>query len=194
MTIELSLKVTGLQAAMKLMQRMHGIPRAYRGVKLSDVERTESDAENSIIAEALQKSGRDFFSLRKGDEQHIVAAYDREIQIALDKEARLLAKLERSTAVGAAAKLATFKGAAEGRARGMAGKALRAAMAEYMRLVTQNIEQQRTKSGAPRELTEEYAAVKQRRWGFVHPIGKASGQLLENLNPTEAGRNISLIR
>jgi hypothetical protein len=55
-------------------------------------------------------------------------------------------------------------------------------MASYMDAVVERIESQRTATGAaPRELTEAYAKQKQRRFGFVTPIGKASGQLLESL-------------
>jgi hypothetical protein len=41
-------------------------------------------------------------------------------------------------------------------------------------------------------LTPKYAALKKKKFGFTHPIGKASGQLLDNVAP--ASKNIKLNR
>lgn len=73
--------------------------------------------------------------------------------------------------------------------------AFRAAMLEYMKIVAEHIESGRTETGAARDLSPYYARWKRAEFGFVKPVGKATGQLLDNLNPGgTAARNIRLRR
>jgi hypothetical protein len=62
------------------------------------------------------------------------------------------------------------------------GNALKAACKSYLTWLSGNIENQTWKGGGG-DLSEDYAARKQKQHGFTHPIGVASGQLLDNVSP-----------
>jgi hypothetical protein len=86
------------------------------------------------------------------------------------REAKSLAKLARLSETEAKSMKAT------------AAAALRAAMTLWCAFAVNNIETGTTASGgSPRELTDAYAAQKKKKHGFIKPIGKATGKLLDNL-------------
>jgi hypothetical protein len=75
-------------------------------------------------------------------------------------------------------------------ARQIMGGALRSAAMSFLKWITNNIETQNW-NGEGGDLSEEYAAIKKKKFGFTHPIGKATGQLIDNVAPSS--KNIKLI-
>jgi len=61
-----------------------------------------------------------------------------------------------------------------------------------MTLVKMHIDAQRAVGGVKNFTSESYRKWKENTFGFAYPIGKATGQLMENLDETFAAREIVL--
>lgn len=80
-------------------------------------------------------------------------------------------------------------------AKNLASGGYRAAMKEYMKIVSDNIDKGKFEGGGSKDLNEQYAVFKKLHFGFEKPIGKASGQITDAINPKgPSSRNIKLIR
>jgi hypothetical protein len=147
-----------------------------RGVKLSDIARV-GDSRGTTNAEILTYQAdkkRDVRSINRRDAAKIAEAFAREI------EKRLTAALVKGRTPSIA---------------GMSAGAWREAMRAYMTRALEKIDSQRQSSGAPfGRLTESYAEWKRNKYGFAIPILKATGQLVENLNPRTATGYITLVK
>jgi len=159
-SMEISLKGdTQFKALLRQLERLDTV---FKGVRLR--AKREDGVDSDDIVESLIKRDRDFFTADNAVAESVAASAAAE----LEKRLAAAAKLGNPSPTDNA----------------LAGAMLKAAMATYMKEVVDRIESQRTASGAaPRELTPEYAAYKEKEFGFVVPVGKASGQLLESLTP-----------
>jgi hypothetical protein len=160
----------------------------FRGVDLRGKTRVTDDDEeiglnNATVAQWLADGGRDFFSSD---------------QIIADRCAGIItAEIERRLAAAARRKPRKTRRGAKPRSKqrqinNITGGALRLAMYAYIEYVRARILQGRLADGSgPDELSVAYAAHKRKEFGFTHPIGVASGQLLDNLDSMNTG-NIRL--
>ena len=196
----ITLEIEGAQALTELMRICEELGTQLRGVHLNNVDREGEDTTNAEIAEYLRRQGRDFKGAGDEETDRIAKAAAEIYEQELGKIARVLFLAEQREAKGKSATKrqvaarAFVSGAgnedAQRYADQIATKALKGAMHEYMRIVSEHIENQTGPDGDglrnPR-LNEDYAAAKQKDVGFDYPIGKRTGQLLSNLNPDAAG-------
>lgn len=191
--IGLDVKAHGLEevvARLKMLREEFG--SRLGGVVLYAVARKEGGKDNVAIAESLAFSKykhagvkrRDFFGVKKPlpqeDQQRIANAFMARFNATFT--------LPRPSATDSFA----IRAANRKEAQDVAGGCLREAMQTYMAIVSQRIADQNTVDGVLDPLSEEYADWKEHEYGFRTPIGVATGQLLENINPYNAGRNIKL--
>lgn len=142
-----------------------------RGVELGGHTRIDGNS-NAEIIEYQADQGRDIRTINRRDAEAIASAFAGEI------EKRLAVALQKGR---------------EPNASGMSGAAYRAAMREYMARAIDKIDSQRESNGSAfKALSEKYRARKLEDFGFAEPILKATGQLIENLNPSTASREIKL--
>ena len=198
--IELQMEVLGLDSFAEFIAELAGLPSHYSGVSLAPIPRAESKSDNSKIMNYLAESGRDFKAMRGSQVEQMEVASANELQRRLDvqtkKMARALGKKHgmkgrELTAFAASMQgMMNFKGDDKW-GRQAQGAMLKAAMEKYMEMVTDNIEEQRAMGGVV-PLTEDYADYKRKTYGFETPIGKATGQLLENLDTSISAKNIKL--
>jgi hypothetical protein len=160
--LSMQITVKGDTKFAALLQQIERLDTVFKGVRL--IGKREDGVDSDDIIESLIERDRDFFAPDDAVAEDVAAA------AAAELEKRLAAAAEIDSPKPTDNELA--------------GSMLRAAMKAYMAAVVQRIEQQRTASGgAPRELTAAYAAQKEKDVGFITPIGKRTGQLLENLTP-----------
>ena len=169
--LDLTVTSTGEKNAQKLCEQVQRIASEYSGVRLTPKRRKEGSATNAEIVKSLQAHGRDFFSVDNDVTDAVEKAFAEMSQEVLD---RIAAQGERGQTA-------------------RSGKIWEAAIKAYMAAVAKRIEDQRTAGGGtPDALDPAYKAWKQRKHGFT-TIGKLTGQLLDNLNPSgDVARNIRL--
>ena len=186
----ISIDVKGLEDAKELLAYLHDLGNVVQNAEVLGHQRQEQPGLNN--AEVLQYLGeqnpkskrntkRDFYSM-SAEEQAVVV--DRPF---LEKLWESVEKIAAKPVVVAG----RLKSQAAYASQAM-GNSLKAACLSYLRWVTDNIESQRWKGGGSSSLSEEYADTKQRKYGFTQPIGKASGQLIDNVAPN--AKNIKLNR
>lgn len=152
--------------------RIRGVALLPKTRKTESGEPTPPKTTNATIVEELIASGRDFFTLRSAEANAVAGVVDAAFQRRIaSHKAKMTPQQARGAAVGA----------------------LIEAMKKYMEIVTKRINRQETATGSPASLSEGYAAHKQRKYGFADPIGVATGNLLENLDPSAAAANIRAI-
>ena len=187
----IDIETKGLAEAQELLATLEKMGAKKRSVDLHGKERLESgsSANNAQIMEWLKDTGRDFITPTQDMMAKIGQKLSDEIEDGLVKAyARRAAR-----AIKAHAKQKPYKPKGDDQlARSVMNRALKNAMFEAMEIMTERIEKQETADGVLKELTEAYAAYKQKKFGFTTPIGKATGQLIDNLEP--AARNIKLRR
>ena len=218
---EISLETEGLERLHTLMRvlkkfhsaiggvKLHGIKRSeYSGIDIetgiyasykgmTSGDKSESDYENvdnSTILRGLAAQGRDFVTQSDRD----IAEMEHAFVVEVERRAgALLASLPAKDA-GKALKTALKASSIDDKeASAIAGASFIAAMKRWMDQVASRIDRQDTNvppfNG---ELTPRYAEEKRRRTGgWIKPIGKLTGQLLENLNASgPAAGKITLIR
>jgi hypothetical protein len=160
----LSMKITseGDDRFAALLKQIEKLSTRFHGVRL--IGKRQDGVDSDDIIESLIERNRDFFSPDDAVAEDVASAAAEE----LEKRLAAAASEKRPNPTDNA----------------LAAAMLKAAMMAYMKAVVERIESQRTASGAaPQKLTPAYAAYKEKTFGFITPIGKASGQLLENLTP-----------
>ena len=201
----LTMEVTGLSEMQFLLKELSKVADVNKGVSLNSVQR-DDDAVNEQILEYLADQGRDFGEISDAEMERIAGAYaveyQKRINSLMKKQARAAQRMAKGgLAKGSEARAAAFLSGDKGKdgqqvAKQIANACLKKAMDEYMRIVTEHIESQTGPDGAPLEnpkLTESYEKQKMKDVGFAYPIGKRSGQLLDNLNADGVGaRNIKI--
>jgi hypothetical protein len=174
---DLSLESEGLGRMHTLLGVLKKLGTAIEAVELHSIRREESSSENATILMGLAGQGRDFVTQNDSDIAQMEQAFVLEVE---RRAGALLASLPAKDA----AKVLKATGIESREASAMAGAAFIAAMKKWMNQVADRIDRQETNvppfNG---ELTSEYAREKARRTGgWIKPIGKLTGQLLENLN------------
>lgn len=175
--ITLSLKEEGMQgikAAIKYFRKMGSV---VSGVELKNEPRQGETATNSELLGYLFDDSRDFVTLKAAEKTRVMAAFNRALQISV---ARFSAMVKAGTGRGKTPESALRTAAT----RAITG-ALKAAITEYMDVVSEHIESQ-TGHGGLKPLDEEYLHWKIRN-SLGDKIAIRSGQLLDNLNASGAG-------
>jgi hypothetical protein len=182
----LEIEAQGIGRANMLMEAALAFAKdsTITSVDLHAKTRKDGDANNVEIANELIKRARDFFSIRDEEAERIAQSAAIEAQRMLDH----LASRPADKGIALAGKAQATTHATQAKA-----KALIAAMKTYMDITGEHFDSQTTITGSPAALSPEYAADKQRVFGFTDPIGVATGQLRENFDPSNSG-NIRLRR
>ena len=201
MSLTLSMEIEGLDAVVQALREIQGAAQqlSAKSVELLSVAREEGDRTNAQILRYLDEQGREFRQIGRSEAQRVAkrAAAELENEIKkLLKKANSKSKSKRGAAGRATA--ARMVSGAKGEdvdklAAQQTVRVMRAAMRELMKIVREHIENQTGPDGARLNrfyLTDEYEEYKERRWGFTYPIGKRSGQLLENLNESVSSGKI----
>lgn len=185
---ELTLETQGLQPVLEVMEALHELGAKPSAVELNSVSRSDSDQTNAEILRYLADQGRDFIASSNQDADQIAKAFSDEL------ERRLGDKFSKEVFWDNWGTAKSSTKSAKALANVLSAAAFRAAMMKYMEQVADRIDSQHTNNPPFKaELTDAYAAKKLREFGFTKPIGKASAQLLDNLNPDGLGaRNIRL--
>lgn len=168
----IKIEVEGLDnvaAAIKLLEQALG-PRSYDGVQLLDKPRDDGVENTTILIGQRDKQQRDIVTASADDAREIGQSYvDRiiaEVQNVLDRQALGKSSTGRESVV-------------------VDRLALTDAIKRYMEIVSGRIDRQINAQGSPlKKLTDVYANYKKKKWGFVEPILRASGQLTSVLNPS----------
>lgn len=171
----LDIKTKGLEQAMALLKTLQHMGNAIKAVQLLGKDREDSNKNNAEIITFLIKQDRDFFSA----DESMISRIDKKMVEIMEEE--LTKQTLQRVKTGKSQKSV---------AQAVAAKAFLAGMEIAKEIMVERIESQTTVDGsAPAELSEQYANWKQAKFGFT-TIGKATGQLLDNLAP--GSRNIKL--
>jgi len=147
----------GDKEAKRMMQAVAAISTRFRNATIKGGGRTEGGS-NADVAEGLRDQGRNFF----------------ETQTTADAAAKAFAKMTELVAVKAKHKPTASDA--------LIGQVWIAAMKAAATAAVKNIESGQFDGGGNHSLTPDYSAQKQKKHGFTMPIGKATGQLLNNLS------------
>lgn len=162
----------GLGKAKALLDVVMALGSAIRAVELNAKKRKEGgDNTNAEILEFLADSGRDFVTLSDADKREM--------------ESTLVAWLEKGLGgnIRSGQDFRAF-------ATEIAAKAFTEAAKFWQDKISENIRNGKSKDGPVEDLSPEYKNQKQKKYGFVYPIGVASGQLRDNVAPES--RNLKL--
>jgi hypothetical protein len=220
--IQISFTATGIEEAMEEISGLIDDVQEYKRVDLKVKSRGDGvDTSNLTIMESLVAYDRDFFTMSDSDKVRIVERFKIMLRTRVESISKYIKKLQKGTRRRNASSFAAFtKKQAEAAfwKRGpmtmrqirrssetrealtqRAGNAVKVAWRDMMKeaceIMTTRIESQHTATGGtPLELTEEYADAKERRFGFKHPIGVATGNLLDNLSPNVPASSMRLVR
>lgn len=209
-----TLDMSELIPVVSILEQLKKTGSEYKAVHLKGLDRSDSDSNNAEVLGYLGEQKRKFEELFGFELEEIskVAAveYDSRIQKALNmarkaaaKSARTLGgelgltgKALRTIAQQSASAVESFE-RTEKWSRQTAAAVLRACMAKYMELVSQHIDERKAPGGV-RDFSggpdAPYPVSKNKDVGFKYPIGKRTGQLLENLDPTNAAARMTLER
>ena len=197
-----------LAPIMEILNQLEKTGSEYSGVSLKGLERTDSDSNNAEVLGYLGESGREFGELFDFELKYIAEIgakeYDDRIQKAFNRAVREAKKEARAFGKGIGLKGKALKAYAEKAgskvnsyddnekwSKQTASAVLRACMKMYMDIVVDHIKKQFAPGGV-KPLSEKYEPEKRRAVGFSYPIGKRTGQLLENLDPTNAAGRMKL--
>jgi hypothetical protein len=173
----------GLEQAGQLLRALEKISKTRMTADLNAKERhDDARLNNAEILQFLASQGRDFVTPSTEALKDIDEAALKEIEQGLAKY-----KVGRS-----GSRIVNKGDMTEVKARGVMGSALRRAAAEWQKEITRRIEEGDFTGGGDPKLEEEYEKYKLSQYGFAYPIGKATGQLLDNVAP--ASRNLKLRR
>lgn len=197
---KISAEVEGLDSVFELLGELNALIGDYgiTGAELKSVARKDGHGEsNAQIGDWLAEGGRDFFSATTADTDQIAKTVASVIEQRTQALANRMSKRSRKIGNMNWTSALTQKSASAIRtdwARATGAAALRAGMREWMAAVDQRMTSQETSTGGgPSKLSERYAAYKARRFGFVIPIGVASGQLRDNFGPSIASGGIRIL-
>lgn len=158
--MEMAITLQGDTEFQELFRQIEELSTRFAGVRL--IATREDGRDTDKIVDGLTAHGKDFFSSDDAVAELVAEASAAEIEKRMQAAAK--------------------KGRPAPGDDALAGSMLRAAIKAYSEAVKDRIESQRVAGGgSPDPLTPEYAAYKERKYGFTSPIGKASGQLLEGL-------------
>jgi hypothetical protein len=183
----LTLDTYGLQTVRKVIGALQSLGSKLGAVELNSVSREDSEATNAEILQWLVYTGRDFITPSADDAEEIAQAFAAELERRLGDEFSREVFGDKWDEQPSGKKQEAF-------ASELAAAGLKQAMMAYMTQVYQRIQSQSTNNPPfESELSEAYAKHKLKTFGFEKPIGKATGQLIDNLNPDGLGsRNIRL--
>jgi hypothetical protein len=183
----LTLETRGLQTLQKTLGALQKLGASLGAVELNSHPREDSETTNAEILQWLEYSGRDFITTSSGDAENIAQTFADELERRLGDEFSKEAFWDKWDEQPSSKKQEAF-------ANELAAAILKKAMLKYMEQVYQRIEEQKTNNPPFKsELNQDYEAWKLKTFGFSKPIGKATSQLTDNLNPDGLGsRNIRL--
>jgi len=163
----LELEVEGLDEMQKQLETLHWWGSNIGGAELRNIPRTMSQGKkNAEILQELEKSGRDFITSDDVDLIEIEEGFADSFELEWTTWSKI-------------ANIGDTKKAAQN----AAAKCMREAMRKYMGQVKERIESQSSNTGDIADLKPHYKKWKEREVGFIYPIGKLYGELLENLDP-----------
>jgi hypothetical protein len=171
------------------------IGNRVKGIELKGKTREDSSENNAEVAEFLAKSGRDFFKPTQEVAEEIAGIIADRIESELERVPKR-GKHKGSALGGTGSRFKAILGSKKvvRRATAAASKAYREGLKHWMQGVLDNIRKQRTFDGSIIQgLSLEYKIWKLDKFGFAEPVGVASGQLKENLDPSKSG-NIRLLK
>jgi len=154
----MTVELEGIEEVQKMIEKLQAVGSAVKGATLNNINRTDgADKTNSEIMEEMRLQGRDFAAIDSAEAEKIAVAFAEESERLMNQSADA-----KPTAVAA--------------------KSVTAAMQEYMRIVRDHITQGKIEN---KQLSKNREAEKIRRWGKAYPIGIATTNLWDNLNPDE---------
>ena len=160
----MGVELDGGESLKELISKMLEAGSAIKSADLRSIPRNDTSTENSEILDELKKQNRNFRDTNNKQKEEIAQSFADEIEKAYSQNP-------------------------DANASAVAAKAFLAAMAKYCEIVISNIEEQRIQN---KSLTPAYEAQKIKRFGFAKPIGKASGRLIDNLNPSDVAKHTDL--
>jgi hypothetical protein len=183
----LTLETRGLQTLQKALGALQKLGASLGAVELNSHPREDSETTNAEILQWLEYSGRDFITASTQDAEEIAGVFAEELERRLGDEFSKEAFWDKWDEQPSGKKQEAF-------ANELAAASLKKAMLKYMEQVYHRIQSQNTNNPPFNgELNPDYEAWKLKTFGFTKPIGKATGQLTNNLNPDGLGsRNIRL--
>lgn len=155
-----------------------------------------SGTQNSEILSYLKTGGRDFITVLPQDVDAVQSAFVEEVIRRMPSAANAGSRnVAGAMTLAAGSAFSKINDAATKHAKEVARAGLIKAMKTLMRTVSWRIKSQTAATGSLKPLSKSYSEWKLRRYGFIIPIGVASGQLLDNINPDGTGiRNIRIVR
>jgi len=208
MSVYPTLETEGLEVIARVLDALASLGSKIGSVELNSVGREETSTKNGEILRflaGLDRDGnpvdgvpkRDFITPSEADLEEISEAFAEEIERRCSGEFSESAGLgikDRTILLNEWFRSGFGKKKLSAFASQMSGAALKKAMLKYMEQVSCRIDYGRTNNPPfDRRLSERYEKWKRDVFGFAYPIGKATGQLIDNLNPDGLGsRNIRL--
>ena len=163
-------QIDGFQKALKAVEKIGEVVKA---VDLHAKRRAEGGASNAQVFDGLAKQGRDFVTPRPEDAQKIAQAF---VDVVIRDMQRVFNTIGKTNARG---KVIT----ADKVARKLSGKAYMAAGNVWLKEITRRIKEADWIGKGSKNLSPEYEAYKLEKYKKAYPIGIATGQLIENVNP-----------
>jgi hypothetical protein len=176
------IKHEGLEEANMLLEALAKIAKVKRSADLNSKTRQETDSvlNNAEIFDFLARGGRDFVTPSK----KALSDIDKAALAAIEKGLLKYKVGHKGGRITNAGKMT------QAQARGVQAKALVAAAQVWMKEITRRINDGDFTGDGDPKLEEEYEKWKQKLYGYAYPIGKATGQLLDNVAP--GTRNIKI--
>jgi hypothetical protein len=171
-------EIDAFQEALKSIEKIGDV---FKAVDLHAKERAEGTGSNNAqILDWLGKQGRDFVTPRDGDVQKIAQAFADSVIEDLGQKLKTIGSKTKTGGTITADQIA----------RQISGKAYKKAAQVWLEEITRRIEDGDFDGGGDSKLSPEYEKYKEGKFGFAYPIGKASGQVLDNVSPKT--RNLKL--
>lgn len=165
-----------LKLANELIVKLSDGGADIKGVSFNASSRKEDPSiDNRQILNWLKEGGRDFQSITEDESKEIEDVFIKEVE-------RRFARLDESS-------IKNLKNTLNS----ILVSGLKKAILKLISIIHNHIVRGTVAGGGSVDaLSPEYAKVKQRKYGFTHPIGVATGQLLDNLSPDV--KNIKIIK
>lgn len=164
--------VKGLGKAQKMLKTLAKLGNSIKAVELNAKEREgDSDLNNAEVLDYLAEAGRDFVTLSPKEQ-------DKLKEILEEKLGKGIKRVKESDDPNR-------------KAKEVVAKAFIEAGMYWQERITAHIEEQDW-IGDGGELNEDYAKKKEKEHGFRKPIGVATGQVKDNVQPGK--RNLKLKR
>lgn len=173
----IKIELEGIEAVQEALQKLSEAfgPIASNNISLLDTGRSDSDVSNVQLLNYLcfeSPKPRDVVTATQADVDKIAEKFVETIMKEIQNVLKKAAKREAKGKVGLTG----------GEGNVINNLALRAAMDAYIAMVEERIKNQVDFEGRPlAELSKGYASQKMKDFGFINPILKASGQLVNSL-------------